>query len=218
MPKMNKNFLLTLIAFGLTAVSSSATVTLQFSTASNKLTEIQNAAGNAAGGLKYGIIVDTGGTGFSDLGLNYDGFTLPAANSKVRLARGVDGALTDDYFYWEGETTVPSVTGTDGGNNAITTNFIVNTDGIIQGGAAFALVWFDTNTADGDKYGFLSIPGGANPFTLPAEGNTVSYSPNFAGADTPRLASNTLGAVPEPSRTLFVGFGLLGFILRRRRA
>ena len=213
-------FVFTGLVFAVT--SASAAVSLSFSTASSKLTNIQNAAGDASGGLFYGIIVDTSGNGFSANGIDYDGFTLPAANSGQFLSTSL-GVVTDDYFYWTGASTVASVGGTDGGPNAVTGTFTLNKDltageNGITSGDAFALIWFDSGAAaDGDKYGFLNVAG----MNLPADGGSLTsgLSGLFAGADPIRSASLTFGgtAAPEPSRTVLAFFGLAMVGLRRRR-
>lgn len=220
---MKLNLSLTCLAALMMAVPSYATVTLQFSTASAKLTNIQNAAGNAAGGLRWGIVIDTAGNGFDSNGTNYDGFTFPSSGTGTFLANGVTATATDDFFYWGGGTTLATISGTDSGTNAISSISSVpfGTNGI-SAGDPFALIWFDAATTnDGDKYGFLVISGGADPFVIPSDGSTTSYSPNFAGTDPVRLASNTLGVagpVPEPSRVLLLGFGALSLVFRRRRS
>lgn len=217
---MKTSLLLASLSLALGLVQVHATVTLQISTASNKLTNIQNALGTASGGLRWGIVVDTNSNGFHLNGTNYDGFTFPSVDSGVFLAEGATSTATDDFFYWHGQSTVASVGGTDGGSNAMTGNFIMPLGSGVSAGDPFGLIWFDTTTTnDGDKYGFLTISSGADPFTIPSDGSTVSYSPNFAGADPVRLAGNTLGAivVPEPSRILLLCAGLVGLLIRRRR-
>jgi hypothetical protein len=173
--------------------------------------------------LRYGIIVDTSGNGFFSGGSDYDGFTMPAANAGLFLNTSA-GSATDDYFYWTGATTVPSVGGTDGGTNAVTGTFSLNKnlttseDGI-SAGDAFALIWFDSaSSADGSGYGFLNVAG----MNLPADGGslTSALSNLFAGADPERKANLTMGGagpVPEPSRMMLLGFGLVGLFFRRRR-
>jgi hypothetical protein len=203
--------LLTLLA----PVALQATSTLQFNSASVKATGFDNAAGNAAGGLSYGIIIDTGRTGFADLGANYDGFVMPSSGSGLFLARGVDASVTDDFFFWNGQTTLATITGTDGGTNALSTSFgnIPNGTNGVDAGDPFAIIWFDSNTSDGSKYGFLTNA----LFVIPSDTATVPVANAFPGIDNPRLAGNTLGAVPEPSRMMLLGFGLVGFFFRRRR-
>ncbi len=215
-----------LIAFAIVAasvVSSQATVTLQFSTGSAKLTNIQNAAGNATGGLRWGIVVDTSAAvqnGFDAGGLNYDGFVFPTAGSGLFLKKGDGSATTDDYFYFasSGNTTLASASGTDAGTNVISQLVGLPLTGGVLAGQKFALMWFDTTTSnDGDKYGFMTDAS----FVLPADSQTVNFNAAVLGVDPIRLASNTLGTVaapvPEPSRMMLLGFGLIGLFFRRRR-
>lgn len=215
-------FALTLITTLLCAVSSQATVTLQFSTASAKLTNIQNAAGNATGGLRWGIVVDTSvaQNGFDSSGTSYDGFSFPSAGSGLMLSKGDGSGLTDDYFYFasSGNTTLASAGGTDSGTNVISSLAGLPLTGGVQAGQQFALIWFDTTTSnDGDKYGFLTNPA----FVLPSDGNTVNFNTAVLGADPVRLASNVFGegpaVVPEPSRLMLLGLGFFGLFFRRRR-
>lgn len=219
---MSKSILIAIGLLATSVVSSYATVTLQFSTASAKLTNIQNAAGNAAGGLRWGIVVDTsiGQTGFDASGLNYDGFAFPSAGSGLFLSKGDGSAVTDDFFYFAstGNTTLPTAGGTDSGSNVISQLAGLPLTGGVVAGQQFGLIWFDTTTSnDGDKYGFLTNAA----FILPSDGNTVNFNAAVLGADPVRLAANTLGGgagpVPEPSRMMLLGFGLVGLFFRRRR-
>jgi hypothetical protein len=212
---MSKTKLLLLTCLIVSSVESYATVSLQFSTASAKLTNIQNAAGDAAGGLRWGIVVSTTNASFDAGGASYDGFTFPASGNMVTLANGTTGLATDDVFYWAGSLTTASAGGTDSGTNLIGTINGVPLTGGISTGDPFALMWFDSSaTNDGDKYGFLTDAS----FVIPADSATIDYSGLFLGPDPVRLASNTLGAVPEPSRFLLAGLGLLGLVMRRRRS
>ena len=208
---MTKSVFFTLALLVTLAANVHATVTLQFSTATAKLTNIQNAAGNAAGGLSWGIVVSTTDATFAGGGTAYDGFTFPAAHTPVALTSGL--AATDDIFYWGGNVTSASVGGTDGGTNVITTLSNMVYSGAIGAGDRFALLWLDSNSNNGSKYGFLTDAS----FVLPPDGNTTSFSSIFAGPDPVRLADNTFGAIPEPSRFLLVALGVLGVGLRRRR-
>lgn len=206
-----------------------ATVTLQFSTTTSKLTNIQNAAGNATGGLRWGIVIDTAGNGFYNNGTNYGAIaSFPSGGSGTFLTQNDNLTASDDYFFF-GSTnnlTSASLTGTDSGTNAITTISSVpfGTNGISTGDR-FGLIWFDSSTTnDGDKYGFLDVFALNSVLgAIPADSATIQFTstnPNgtpFLGADPIRLAGNSFGAVPEPSRMMLLGFGLVGLFFRRRR-
>lgn len=220
---MNYRFLAIAFSFLAVASAANAAVSLSFATGSSKLTNIQNAAGTATGGLRYGIIVDTTGNGFYSSGTSYDGFAFPASGAGLFLNQE-NGTVTDDYFYNFGTTTVASVVGTDGGSNAVTGTLTLNKDlsiseDGISAGDAFALIWFDSaSTADEAKYGFLTVAG----MNLPANGGTMTtgLASLFTGVDPIRTASLSLGgpvAIPEPSRMILLGFGLIGVFFRRRR-
>ena len=202
---------LSIIFLPLMAFSAS---TLQFNSASLKATGFNNAASNAVGGLSYGIIIDTTGNGFYNNGINYNGFTMPVASAGTFLARGDNAVITDDFFFWNGQTTLASITGTDGGNNALSTSFanIPNGSNGVSAGDSFAIIWFDTNSMNGSKYGFLTDP----IFTVPNDTATISVASAAVFSSSAGPSLNILG-VPEPSRIILAGLGLVGFIFRRRR-
>lgn len=219
MKTLNK-FLLAVAFAGVFAVSSSQAATvIQFYEPYNKgiADNLSGFTGAGKDGMMWGIIVDTTGNGFAANGAAYNDY----ANLAVAGFFSSGGTLTDDY-YIPGALTVNGALfypggdgGVDPGHGAIVDDITVNyTSGISQGDK-FALVWFDTNSgATGAHYGFFAD----NSFILPADtGATVGFTDPFIGADAPRNASNTFQAVPEPSRILILGVGLMGFLLRRRR-
>jgi hypothetical protein len=87
-------------------------------------------------------------------------------------------------------------------------------------GREFALVWFDglgsgdTSTSNNDNYGFLT----AANWDLPGS-NTGSFSfgSEFTTLDGSAGSAGLVVGVPEPSRAVLAGIGLLGLFLRRRR-
>ena len=98
-------------------------------------------------------------------------------------------------------------------------------------GTVNKVIWFDVTalsgtSATGTKYGMFEIP--STPITVAAgttiAGNTLgadpgtyNYSPAWAGADTLKPMSFTLGeAVPETSTSLLGALGALALLRRRR--
>lgn len=187
---------------------------------------LANAAGTVTNGMKWGIVVDTSGNGFSNGGTSYDAY---AGGVNAAGFLGAGGATSDDYYIpgtvtldasglglQEGDfSTVP-------GNGSIVDDLIFNPAySSVTGlgtGDIFRIIWFSTSTsAAGDKYGILSDPS----FTMPAEGSPTSYGTPFTGNDPVRTASNTfqsISGVPEPSRVLLLALGGMGLLVRRRRA
>lgn len=208
---MNKLYSFLFIILLASSSNLLATSTIQFNTTTLKATGFNNAAGTAAGGLSYGIVVDTARNGF----VGYDAFVMPTSGSGLLLRKGSDQSLTDDFFFWNGQVTNASVSGTDGGTNSLPTTFanIPNgTNGIDQNDP-FAIIWFSTGTASGNTYGLLTDP----LFIIGADGGTTNVAAATALANTTQLlATNVLG-VPEPSRMILLGFGLVGVFFRRRR-
>jgi hypothetical protein len=87
-------------------------------------------------------------------------------------------------------------------------------------GKQFALVWFDTITnttaVDASNYGFFRDAGWIIPSAAGSYGFAASGS-DFIQGTAPGAATLSIGAVPEPSRMILLGFGLLGVFFRRRR-
>jgi len=195
--------------------TAQATVTLQFASGTAKLTNLANASNVVTNGMIWGVVIDTAGDGFDSItGPGYyDGFTVPAAGSSASMI--VNGLASDDLFFRDDNVSLTqNIGGTDGGDGGITT-----VDNVpFHSGRNFAIIWMPTNGANGSAYGFLTNGG----LTMPTiDGSPQSYASLFSGADPSRPANLTFGSgagpVPEPSRMMLLGFGLVGLITRRRR-
>ncbi len=222
---MKKTLCVLSLAFGC-AASSHATVTMGFNDAFDSanptygiVSNLANAAGVVTNGMQWGIIVDTGGDGFSN-GAHYGAY---AAGVTTAGFLSSNGAATNDY-YIPGTTTVDATTsgykegnGTIPGNGSILDDLTVNLGSVgatsISAGQSFALVWFATNTSGaGSSYGIVTDAS----FVLPADGaSSVEFGAPFGGNDATRPASFIIA--PEPSRLLLLAFGMVGLVMRRRR-
>jgi hypothetical protein len=229
-------FNLVFLAVVLSTVSVFSAQTLQFNTAAGRGTRFATAtagdygplAGNDLGGLRWGIVVDTGGTNngivdFSGSGVGandrYFAFSSPVTSNQI--LKDYLGNNTNDLFFAAANVSSDSsgfgTTGTGAGGPGTFGNLALTYTGI-SAGQKFALIWFNDNTAetgDVDKYGFFYD----SSFILPSDsGGSTPMGGVFAGPETSdKLANITFAAVPEPSRMILLGFGLLGVFFRRRR-
>jgi len=208
---------LILLAAGMLGFSQSsfATVTLQFSqTSVGRATGFANNAGTPTNGMRWGIVVDGSGNGFG--AGNYDVF-----DNTTSGFLSASSTVTDDFFVTTGLlTSNQTATGTDpggtGGITSLASIFAAYPAGV-GSGDAFRIIWFESTPAAGSFYGMFADA----LFTLPPDGNTQSYASVFAGAiaDPAKPANLQFPGtiIPEPSRALLIGFGLVGLFLRRKR-
>jgi hypothetical protein len=209
------------LAVAVAAIStfSEASVTLRFGqTAVARATGFADHLGTIQNGMSWGIIVDASGNGFADGSYN----VFDSSVSGFLSATGPSAAIAaDDYFVASGlVTTSASATG---GDLAVTAGAITLLSGIfptyplnVGSGDAFKIVWFESTPAASSYYGTL----GTGLFTLPADGSDTSYASFFVGNDPVKAANLQFpgaGPVPEPSRMMLLGFGLVGLFFRRRR-
>lgn len=214
--KLSKFLSLLTAVCTLGGASSYAATTIQFYEPyfGGIVDNLGNAAGVATNGMRWGIIVDTSGNGFSS---TYSAYASGVASAGFFSS---DGVATDDYYIPGTLTVNGSVfagadNGTTPGDGSILDDLAVNYLNGVSQNDRFALIWFNDNTSEtGSQYGFFTDAS----FILPSDtGATAGYTTPFAGTDPVRAASNTFQAVPEPNRLIVLGFGVFGLILRRRR-
>jgi len=173
---------------------------------------LQNNAGSTlAGGNRFIIIVDSGG----------DGFGAAVTNS---IAANVDTTVGQlfggDLIVGSGSTANAFGASSASGGGASIDISLAN--------KPFALVWFDSVPAATTAIPDLTFYGLATHATWlvsSADGSANGFAdPPNVGAGNPYQqiqsagsATLQIGAVPEPSRAILAGLGLMGLFFRRRR-
>lgn len=159
-------------------------------------------------GMTWGIVVNGAGATFAgtavaDLSVALEGFSIPAFSTpSTPLQIGAS-----DYYFINAQT-LTSNSGPPTFTNGFMNSVTFNLTGVVGTGDAAGLLWFaEGTTTAGSHFGFQDLGQ-----LVPADGATITTG--WGG--TPSLANNVIG-VPEPSRLVFLAFGVLGIFLRRRR-
>ena len=159
-------------------------------------------------GLIWGLVVDSSsstfsGTATADLAAALVGFSVPAI---AATSTPTQIGSSDYYFIRSQADSSSSGPPTFASGFFNTVKFDLSSP--VGTTDAVGLLWLgDGTTANGDSFGFQDIGN-----TLPGDGADITSGFTASGA----LASNVIG-VPEPSRAVLAGLGLLGLFFRRRR-
>lgn len=172
---------------------------------------LQNSSGVATNGMKYGIVVDTGNSGFN--AGSYLSFDITTNGQFLSTISGI----SDDWFVFGGSLGTGKIPPTTAGVFGLGDGAIGQEDSIdftnLSAGDEFAVIWFPGATAasSGDDYGFFTDIGSTLNMVVPSDGTTDSTPPEEIST-----RSVDFQVVPEPS---YAVFGLLCFIalFARRR-
>ncbi|MCX6840474.1 MAG: PEP-CTERM sorting domain-containing protein [Verrucomicrobia bacterium] len=212
-----------LLLIGLFSHQAMGTVTLDIQTAN-----LRTSGGTVVPANTTMILVsDT--DGFSSLaGLSNELLNLNLAvgstfgtNSKILNVLGASDLNSGDFGYNQNKSYDLTALGLTGGTGT--------------SGTDLAILWFPglTGTAaqtlgNGQSFGFYRSDivdgpsGGSFSFNMPTDGSTTSIyalDTNLGGGIAPSTfnATGTVGAVPEPSRSMLAALGLACLIGRRKR-
>ena len=193
--------IIALLSLLLSPLAYAQTVTIFVETAG-----FQNSSGAISNDMAWGLVIDTTGTGFSNLSNSQlEPFTFPSFSQSVDMG---DGLI---FFRAESNTSNSGPAGgfTDGYMNRVS-SIPVNDNPAANGissGHLYGLIWFPVASAlESDSYGFIDLG-----LAIPPQGG----NPNISTEVNPTSADFTV--VPEPSTyAAILGFLALAFVGARR--
>lgn len=197
-----KNLNLLLFIFLCAAGSAGASVTLKIGTSG-----WGNATTASTNNLIWGVVISSDASGFSTSALSAAlvNFSIPSVSSPANPQQ-----IGSSVYYFARAQSLTSSSGPPSFTNGFMNTVQFNLNAPVNAGDNLGLIWFDTAgaTAANSKYGFQDLA-----YLVPSEGSNITSGIT----STPGLANLTITAVPEPSRMILLGFGLVGVFFRRRR-
>jgi hypothetical protein len=158
--------------------------------------------------LVWGLVVNSASASFagstvSALAVALEGYSIPAIASTSTPSQ----IGTSDFYFVRSQTDSSS-SGPPSFTDGFFNNVKFDLSSPVGTGDAAGLLWFAEGTTNsGDHFGFQDIGS-----VLPGDGSDITSGFTATGA----LASNVIG-IPEPSRAVLAGLGLMGLFFRRRR-
>lgn len=226
---MNKYCSVLIFSSVLAASSLHAAVTLTMSVG-----DLRNSSGAiVANNTTMALVSGTSGFGsLSALSSDLSGVNLQAGTSfgtgfKILAVAGATDLNPTNGDYGYGTSANFALTGLTGGAGTAGTDLAILWFPGLTGTGAQTLSngqsfgFFRSDTIDSASWGG-TVPGSAISFNTPTDGGAydLAYSDTNLGGGISTgsfTASNTVGAVPEPSRTLFCMIGFVALVGRRRR-
>lgn len=205
---MKKIVFATLLLVGLTHLSE-ASVTIKVGTSG-----WGSASADSVNGMPWGFVVSSDGAGFGGAFLDtisaaLEGFVLPTLGAAP--AQPTQIGSTAYYF-------VRAQANTSSSGPPTFTNGFMNTvqfdlAGSVGTGDPLGLLWFSEGTTTaGSHFGFQVPQFSGSDMTVPNDGANIT-----SGVGTTPGRGTLVIGVPEPSRMMLLGLGLVGVFFRRRR-
>lgn len=170
------------------------------------------------------LVIDTAGDGFTGVS-----DTDALSDSNIANFSFTSGTTAGDDYVLGVFNAFDYDTGTGGFQGAFeaTSSYTTATS---YAGKQLAVYFFESGSnAAGESYGFFRTStkdsdGGTIAYVVPNDGNTdsiLSASTSIGGSGTTfngtPTSSGSIDAVPEPSRMILAGLGLMTMLMRRRR-